>query len=262
MSITPPPLPPWLPLLEKTIRLVVPKAQRMRVLNATRKRIFNGTAVACPCCGQTYSRFLPFGKPQRPYARCPGCNALERHRLVWLFLQQATALFTPQPTPLRVLHMAPENILQSLLKPLPHLNYLSADLAAPNAMVHFDITAIPYPEASFDVVLCNHVLEHIPDDRQAMRELFRVLAPGGWAVLDVPLKWENATTDEDPSVTDPAERERRFGQDDHVRWYGRDYLDRLAEVGFVVHQWSPNDAANVTRFGLPITPLVWVSKPN
>jgi SAM-dependent methyltransferase len=113
-----------------------------------------------------------------------------------------------------------------------YLDYLSADLEPRNAMIVMDITNIQYPNGTFDVILCSHVLEHVPDDRKALSELFRVLRPGGWAILQVPIV--AAATFEDPSVTDPEEREKLFGQHDHVRNYGLDYRDRLADAGFSV----------------------------
>jgi len=185
----------------------------------------------CPCCNGSFPQFISGGPNLRPNACCPRCGSLERHRLLWLYLQQKTNLFSER---LKVLHVAPERIYQDAFKSLPNLDYLSADIASPLAMVKMDITAIDYPEASFDVIFCNHVLEHIPDDRLAMRELYRVLNPGGWAILQVPIDLSRAVTYEDPTIVTPEERERHFGQDDHVRWYGADYGARLAEAGFKV----------------------------
>jgi ubiquinone/menaquinone biosynthesis C-methylase UbiE len=136
------------------------------------------------------------------------------------------------PTPKRMLHVAPERAFTTQLKRIPSLDYLTADLYNPRAMVKMDITDIQYPDASFDVIYCSHVLEHVPDDRKAMREFFRVLKPTGWAVLQVPITADH--TIEDPSVVEPEERERLFGQKDHVRRYGPDYTQRLEEAGFTV----------------------------
>jgi hypothetical protein len=185
----------------------------------------------CPVCRRFSAGFRPFGVKRRPNATCPRCGSLERHRLLWLYFGCRTDLFDGRPKSL--LHVAPERHLAPLLWQVPGLTYLSADLDSPLAMASMDLTDAPYPDASFDVILCNHVLEHVPDDRRAMQELFRMLKPGGWAVLQVPMSGEK--TDEDPTVTDPKERERRFGQSDHVRMYGRDYGDRLADAGFEVH---------------------------
>jgi SAM-dependent methyltransferase len=190
-----------------------------------------GDAVHCPCCGGHFAGFISGGPCLRPNACCPRCGSLERHRLLWLYLQEKTGFFTQQ---LRVLHVAPESIFQETFKRLPNLDYISADIASPLAMVKMDITDIHFPDNTFDVILCSHVLEHIPDDRLAMRELFRVLKPGGWAILQVPIDMARETTYEDPAITGPEERRIHFGQDDHVRWYGRDYEARLTAAGFAV----------------------------
>lgn len=187
--------------------------------------------VYCPCCNGNFPSFIAGGPNLRPNAYCPRCGSLERHRLLWLYLKERTNFFTEQ---LKVLHVAPEKILQEAFQILPNLDYVSADLASPLAMIKMDITDIPFDDHAFDVIICSHVLEHIPDDRKAMRELLRVLKPGGWAILQVPIDLNRAETFEDPTITDPAERQRLFGQDDHVRWYGRDYPNRLRESGFEV----------------------------
>lgn len=185
----------------------------------------------CPCCGGRFRRFLEHGfGSRRPDARCPRCWSLERHRLVWVFLQQRTRLLLDR---LRVLHMAPEKALRSLLSRQRNLDYVTADLDGRRGMLQMDLARSGQPDASFDVILCSHVLEHIPDDRQAMRELHRMLRPDGWALILTPCRWDRRT-DEDPAVVDPEERTRRFGQPDHVRFYGADLPDRLRSVGFDV----------------------------
>ncbi|WP_442505078.1 class I SAM-dependent methyltransferase [Novipirellula sp. SH528] len=132
----------------------------------------------------------------------------------------------------RLLHVAPEPILSKLIQAHDYIDYLSADLVNPKAMVKMDLTEIEYPNNSFDVVYCSHVLEHIPDDRKAMREIFRVLRRGGWAILQVPIT--SNFTFEDATIQSPEEREKAFGHHDHVRRYGQDYRDRLVEAGFSV----------------------------
>ncbi|GAP38212.1 class I SAM-dependent methyltransferase [Piscinibacter sakaiensis] len=188
----------------------------------------------CPCCRSGHAAFAPFGTPARDDAMCPSCGSLERHRLMQLYFEQRTDLFGEQP--LRVLHFAPEACFVRQLDGNPRIDYVSADLSAPNAKHRIDITDIPFADDSFDVVICSHVLEHIPDDHRAMRELRRVLRPSGWALLQVPIDPALQLTYEDPSITDPQERERLFGQVDHVRWYGQDYAARLAENGFTVQR--------------------------
>lgn len=203
----------------------------------------------CPICGSR-DPFLPGGRAQRA-VRCGTCGSMARHRLTWLYLGLRTNLFRDR---LDVLHFAPEPHLGTQLRRQRNLTYLSADLRPGAAMAEMDITAIDRPDASFDVIYASHVLEHIPDDRRAMRELRRVLRPGGWALLLIPM-W-GPRTDEDLSVTDPAERERRFGQDDHVRMYGHDgeFERRLAAAGFAVtveHFADELGPAAARRYGLP-----------
>ncbi len=181
----------------------------------------------------------PFGLAPRPDALCPDCGSVERHRLVWLFFKHKTNLFDRSPK--KMLHIAPEKALDENLRKTPALDYLTADLTDPRAMVRMDITDIPYPDNLFDVIYCSHVLEHVPDDRKAIRHLNRVLKPTGWAVFVVPIKVEK--TIEDTSITDPADRRRLFGQHDHVRRYGPDFADRLAEAGFDVTTFSATDIA-------------------
>jgi SAM-dependent methyltransferase len=196
----------------------------------------NGSALnppaECPICGTVVPEFLPHGVPKaKPDRRCPECGSVERHRIIWLFFQRRTDLFT---APTKLLHIAPEPCISRRLKKQDNIHYLSADLNSTAAMMRMDITRIDLPAESFDVIYASHVLEHIVDDRGAMRELHRVLRPSGWAVFQVPVWGE--TTREDPTVTDPKERERRFGQVDHVRMYGNDgeFERRLIDAGFDV----------------------------
>jgi SAM-dependent methyltransferase len=195
-------------------------------------RLARGEGVECPCCGGKFRRFVPYGvRPRRPRAQCPACGSVERHRLIWLYLRERTDLFVRAQ---RFLHVAPEASFQARLRAIPGLRYASADLASPLADVRADVQLLPFADGAFDALFCHHVLEHVPDDRAALRELLRVLRPGGWALLQSPIRSGRAETDEDPSVVDPRERERRFGQRDHVRLYGRDYADRLRSAGFAV----------------------------
>jgi SAM-dependent methyltransferase len=185
----------------------------------------------CPCCGELAVTFLPHGTKKLPNRKCPGCGSLERHRLHWLYLRERTNLLSER---LKVLHFAPEVALQKLLKAQSKLEYHSADLASKRAAEHFDICAIPYPDNTFDVILCSHVLEHVPDDRKAMAELYRVMKPGGWGLIEAPITSSLTQTLEDPNVTTDEERTRLFGQKDHLRRYGRDYFTRLRSTGFEV----------------------------
>jgi len=198
---------------------------------AIRSLCYYGNRYVCPCCGGRFRKFLPYGVRKRPNVKCPRCGSLERHRLIWLYLKNRTNLFTSS---LMVLHFAPEDIFQRHFRLLSNLNYVSADLYPSKAMLKMDITNIYFKDNTFDVILCSHVLEHIVDDRKAMLELFRVLKPGGWSILQVPIREDLNRTLEGDILTTAAERERIFGQSDHVRQYGLDYKDRLEEVGFKV----------------------------
>jgi SAM-dependent methyltransferase len=216
-----------------------------------RWRLFRlrGDAVECPCCGGRFRAFMPGRDPNNPI--CPRCGAQARHRALWLYLHERTHLFDGKG--LRVLHFAPERALGQRLASAPEIRYVSADLDDPSAMEHFDITDIPHPDGSFDAILCIHVLEHVRDDRKAMRELHRILAPDGFAIVLVPLDLDRTDTYEDASITDPAERERAFWQSDHLRLYGRDFPDLLRDAGFevTVDQWVRGlDRATIQRHGL------------
>ena len=147
--------------------------------------------------------------------------------------------------------MAPEPVFRKRFAEVIGDGYLTADLMEPDVMEQMDVTDIAHPDGSFDIICCSHVLEHVPNDRKAMREFYRVLKPGGWAILNVPITAEE--TFEDPSVTAPSERLRLFGQEDHVRRYGPDYVMRLREVGFQVRIFKPEDqltTEEVRLFGL------------
>ncbi len=211
---------------------------------------YYGDNVYCPVCKKRSRQFLPFGLAvKRDNAECVHCHSLERHRLLWLYLAQKTDLFDGKIK--SMLHVAPEPIFEKLFSRKIGEGYLTADLNNPKAIVKMDITDIPYSGQTFDVIYCSHVLEHVVDDRRAMREFFRVLKDEGWAILLVPIGREK--TYEDSSIVDPRERLRHFGQDDHVRIYGYDYVDRLREAGFDVKVTQVNDLVNeneAKRMGL------------
>jgi SAM-dependent methyltransferase len=207
------------------------RAALRRLPAGARRRLYRGAARFCPLCESPLARFLPFGGSGRADAYCPVCESLERHRLHWIYLRERSDLFDGQPR--RLLHVAPEAVLTERLRALPGARYVSADLADPSAMLRLDLMRLPFEDDAFDAIFCSHVLEHVPDDRAAMRELRRVLRPGGIALLPVPpIRAEH--TSEDPTESDPGERRRRFGHPDHLRRYGRDYPERLREVGFQV----------------------------
>ena len=191
---------------------------------------FKGTRFTDPIDGKSYRKFLPYGYgKQRENALSPGTLSLERHRQMWLYLQNETDFFTNK---YKVLHIAPEQEFLRKFKKMKNLDYISADLYSPIVDVKADILDLPFEDESFDIVFCNHVLEHIVDDKKAMSELFRVMKKGGWGILQVPMKNSLEKTYEDFTITDPKEKQKHFGQYDHVRWYGMDYFERLQSVGF------------------------------
>ena len=191
----------------------------------------------CPVCRIPSEKFEEVGIVPREDAKCRWCGARERHRLVWLYFKKRTDLFDGCPK--SMLHVAPERMFENLLKRYLGSGYLTADLHNPNAMVRMDITDIDYPDETFDVIYCSHVLEHVPDDRRAIRELHRVLKSDGWAILLVPITAHR--TFEDPSITNPTDRLRLFGNKDHVRRYGPDFVERLKEAGFKVKVTTASD---------------------
>jgi SAM-dependent methyltransferase len=210
---------------------------------------YAGVTFECNICGRTFGRF-DHGLHTSNELQCPFCKSRPRHRTAYRYFRERSDLFDGRPK--RMLHIAPEPSLGPIFSAIPKIDYLSGDLEPDAAMVQMDITDIRYPAGSFDVIYCSHVLEHVPDDRKAMREIVRVLTTRGWAVIAVPILRQDVTF-EDPSITGPAAREKAFGQFDHVRAYGPDFADRLRESGCDV---TIDDFASrlttedVRRFGL------------
>jgi Methyltransferase domain len=188
---------------------------------------FAGVEFQCNICSRTFGRFDQ-GAHTSNELQCPFCQSRPRHRTAYRYFRERSDLFDGRPK--RMLHIAPEPSLGPIFRAVPNIDYLSGDLDPQAAMVQMDITDIQYPDSSFDVVYCSHVLEHVPDDRKAIRELVRVLTDRGWAVIAVPMVRQDRTF-EDPSITTAAEREKTYGQSDHVRAYGPDFVDRLRESG-------------------------------
>lgn len=201
--------------------------------------ILRGNTYTDPIDGKQFRSLLPYGyEKQRPNALSPSTLSLERHRLLWLYLKNETDFFT---VPKKVLHFAPEQAFYKRFRKLEHLDYTTTDLNSPLADVKADICDLPFEDEQFDVILCNHVLEHIPNDTQAMKELYRVLKSGGMAILQIPQDLSREHTFEDNTITDKKERAKIFGQYDHVRIYGKDYFDKLRSIGFKV------DAVDYTK---------------
>lgn len=194
--------------------------------------LFRGNDFTDPINGKSYRKFLPYGYvKQRDNALSPGTLSLERHRLLWLYLNNETNFFSKT---LKVLHIAPEQCFYNLFKNLKNINYTTFDLNSPLADIKGDICNMPFKENSFDFILCNHVLEHINDDKKAMKELYRVLNKNGTAILQVPINQKSSKTFEDSSIVDKKERIEKFGQYDHIRLYGLDYFKKLESFGFKV----------------------------
>ena len=216
--------------------------------------------VECPCCGWEGPGFLD---TNRPNVQCPECRSKRRHRLLALWLRAETDLLT---RPTRLLHVAPEEAVRRIFAASPLLDRVTIDLARTRDIaLQADLTRLALRDAAFDAVLCSHVLEHVDDDRAAMRELRRVLAPGGLAIVLIPLYWGRRRTYEDPTITDPAARLAAFGQEDHVRLYGRDVVARLEEAGFAVDPIAYGGGlspAQRRRFGLSRSVILLACRPS
>lgn len=193
-----------------------------------------GTKFTDPIDGKSFKSFLPYGYgTQRNNVLSPSTLSLERHRLLWLYLQNETDFFK---SPKKVLHFAPEQAFYKRFRKMKNLEYVTTDLNSPLADVKADICNLPFKDNEFDIILCNHVLEHIPDDTKAMEELYRVMKLGGMGIFQIPQDLLRAKTFEDDSITDRKKRAEIFGQYDHVRIYGRDYFDKLRSIGFTVEE--------------------------
>ncbi len=222
--------------------------------------LLKGNDVQCPVCERSFSRFLSYGSDAalRQNVLCPYCLSLERHRLIWLYLQQNTDFFSK---PNRMLHIAPEQCFHGRFKALSNLEYVTGDLESPLADHHFDLHSIPFNDNSFDVIMCNHVLEHVTDYHQCATELFRVLKPGGWAIMQVPIDYSRDTTYEDPSISSPEDREKYYWQKDHLRLFGKDYPHQLEKAGFriMASDFAKNiDAATSARYRLQTEEILYV----
>ncbi|UCS93404.1 class I SAM-dependent methyltransferase [Echinicola marina] len=220
---------------------------------------YKGNKVNCTVCDHSFRKFLPYGRKARENALCPNCLALERHRLMWLFLQQKTNFFS---APLKVLHVAPELCFIDRFEKLTNLDYITGDIESPLAKVKMDIHDIPFEDNSFDVVFCNHVMEHVDDDILACKEINRVLKPDGWGIIQSPV-YDIPMTLEDKSISSPAEREKLFGQRDHVRKYGNDYAKRLSKSGLVVEENNfVKELSNefVSKHALPPKEIIYYCK--
>ncbi|MBJ6369634.1 class I SAM-dependent methyltransferase [Snuella sedimenti] len=223
--------------LFKFILNVIPRPFLIRLSYAVRPFLeffLKGDTYTDPIDGKSFKTFLPYGYgKQRNNVLSPSTLSLERHRLLWLYLKNNTDFFSKHH---KVLHFAPEQAFYKRFKKMENLDYTTTDLKSPLADVKADICDLPFGDDIFDVILCNHVLEHIPNDTKAMQELYRILKPGGMAILQIPQDLSRAHTFEDNTITNKSERAKIFGQYDHVRVYGRDYFDKLRGIGFKVDE--------------------------
>ncbi len=198
--------------------------------------LLKGNKFTDPIDGNSFKMFLPYGYgTQRNNVLSPSTLSLERHRLLWLYLQNETNFFKATEK-IKVLHFAPEQEFYKRFKKQTNLDYITTDLLSPLADVKADICNLPFQDNTYDIILCNHVLEHIPDDTKAMQELYRVMKPGGMGIFQIPQDLKRAVTFSDDSITDQKERAKIFGQYDHVRVYGRDYFEKLRSIGFRVEE--------------------------
>jgi SAM-dependent methyltransferase len=225
---------------------------------------YAGNNVICPICNSSFRAFAPY--LNRENARCLNCESLERHRLLWKYLQEKTDIFRENKK-IKLLHFAPEKMFYNIFSNAGNIIYYPCDISpehyAYSGSVDIskaDITNIPFEDNYFDVVFCNHVLEHIPDDRQALSELYRVMNCGAWGIFQVPIDFNREKTYEDITITTSEGREKAFGFADHVRYYGRDYKERLSKTGFKVTEdeyiksFSPADKL---KYGLDSSELIY-----
>lgn len=255
--------------VRKQIKKFIPNnlKKKLRLYN-NRKQIlkkYKGSNVYCIICNSKFDSFAPFGIIERTNALCPNCNSLERHRLLWRFLKKETNLISNKK--IKLLHFAPEKVFINQFANFKNIEYFPCDLQPELygnkqkvKILKADITNIPFKDNTFDVILCNHVLEHIEDEKLAMSELFRVMKINGWGIFQVPLNPKLKYTYEDFSIVKPEDRVKAFGQSDHVRIYGLDYKDRLKNAGFDV---TINDFVNdftqdeIAKYGFQPNELIY-----
>tara|TARA_B100000809_G_C15058916_1_gene501623 strand:- start:441 stop:1214 length:774 start_codon:yes stop_codon:yes gene_type:complete len=239
---------PWLIRLSYVFRIFAPL-------------VYKGNKVECPVCEKSFRKFLSYGSDvaHRDNILCPYDLTLERHRAMWLYLKGHTDFFTKPD--LKVMHIAPEQCFHGRFKKQTNLNYTTGDLMSPIADLHFDLHNIPLDDNTYEVIFCNHVMEHVKDDLQCMKELYRIMKPGGWGIMQVPIDASRNETYEDWSITDPKEREKHFWQYDHVRLYGLNYSKRLEEAGFkvdIIDFSKELPSETFERYRIPKSELLYV----
>lgn len=227
--------------------------------------LYRGNKVHCPVCERSFSKFLSYGSDvaHRENVLCPYDLTLERHRLLWLYLKNHSHFFSTDS--LSVLHIAPEQCFIDRFKKQKNLSYLTADLVSPIADMHFDLHNIPLESERFNVVFCNHVMEHVENPIQCMKELHRVMKIGAWAIMQVPQDLTRETTLEDPTINTPALRELHYWQKDHVRLFGKDYPDYLRKAGFEVEEFWLKDyipEALFNSYRISADEVLYIAKKN
>jgi SAM-dependent methyltransferase len=251
---------PMKKLLQGLSRIKLPLAI-LETLLGLRATLFIGTKYVCPCCGWGLRAFTSGGisLKERELSYCPRCNSKARHRRIWLFLEEHTNLFTDS---LRLFEVAPKFSFARRFHRMPNISYITGGLQRhPENLIRMDLTAMPIAFNSLDALICVHVLEEITQDSLAMDEMFRILKPGGWAVVTVPTNMD-AKTYENPLIISPQERKREFGEPAHVRVYGYDLAERLRASGFIV---TVDLAKNVSlekraRYGLRTDENIFLCK--
>lgn len=218
-------------LVPQVSRAVLRELKRipLRAINLALSRHYQFSS-HCPCCNHKTIYWLDYDNHYRA-SICPHCSSHPRHRLIQLYLQKETDLFFK---PQKLLHVAPEKIFQRKFKKMQHLDYITIDINARGVDYAYNVCALPFASNSFDIVLCNHVLEHVENDKEAIKEIYRVLKPGGWAMLNVPIDTTRSQTFEDSSIISPKDRKHFYWQEDHRRLYGLDYKSKLESAGFQV----------------------------
>lgn len=251
--------------MKNTLKKTIPKSILKLMYNWKKRKIdkfYEGNNVECPICKSKYKLFRPHGIRERNNVRCPNCNSFERHRLLWLYLSNKTSVFKSNEK-LKILHFAPESSFYYRFNGMDNIEYIACDLFPDQyqfKVQEMDITQISLKDNSVDIIICNHVLEHVDGDLLAMTELHRVMKKGGFGIFQVPINYSMQDTFEDFSITTPEERLKVFGQEDHVRIYGRDYSERLKSVGFEVLvdnyvETLPNE--QIFKYGLASDELIY-----
>ncbi|WP_298236980.1 class I SAM-dependent methyltransferase [uncultured Algibacter sp.] len=255
--------------MKELIKSILPRivVNKYRAYRAYKR--YKGNSVLCPICNSSFKKFAPFGTSQRESRKCHNCGSLERHRLIFLYLNEKFNFFNNNSKDkIRLLHFAPEKMFYNIFSENNGIEYTACDLFpkeynGKTKITKADITKIPFEDNSFDFIICSHVLEHIPNDRLAMSELYRVLSKKGDAILQVPIDYKRDKTYEDPNINSREERLQEYGHPDHVRYYGKDYKERLESCGFTVnvdHFISTLSKNNIFKYGLLESELIYHCK--